>query len=104
MSAHDIKVLIRNAEGKYLAGTVHSGQLTENRAEAAVFDYLRDQVPEQIQALTRTSGLAWKAVGADPHEAWEICDLCGRRVMSIKAFFDGDKFLCADCRGQAPHD
>jgi len=48
---HAIRVLLRNAEGKYLAGPGLQGELTEDRARAAVFDYLRDRVAERLARI-----------------------------------------------------
>jgi hypothetical protein len=94
---HAIKVILQNQEGRYLAGDIERGEFTDERAKAKVFDYVRDQVREQLELIRKTRGFVWVAVRADPREAYEVCDQCGRRVMSFKALFDGARFLCADC-------
>jgi formylmethanofuran dehydrogenase subunit E len=98
---HAIRVLLRNAEGKYLAGTGLQGELTEDRARAAVFDYLRDRVAERLEMMQGLHGTTWRPVLVDPREVCEVCDRCGQRVMSFKAFFDGRQFLCPACRSHA---
>lgn len=94
---HGIKVILRNQQGYYVAGALEQGQLTDERAKARVFDYVQDRIREHIEAMQATAGGTWKAVRVDSREAYEVCDQCGRRVMSFKARFDGTRFLCADC-------
>jgi hypothetical protein len=31
-------------------------------------------------------------------EVFETCDQCSRLVIPLQIFFDGQNFLCADCR------
>jgi hypothetical protein len=95
--AHAIKVILRNAAGLYLAGTLEDRELTDDRAKARVLDYVSDGVRELLQSMNQSGGSTWVAVRLDPREAYEVCDRCGRRVMSFKAVFDGSRFLCADC-------
>jgi hypothetical protein len=99
-NAPDIKVLLRNVAGQYLAGVEPPWQLTTNRSRAAVFDYHLDHVAERLQVLEKAFGTPWRAARLDPREAYETCDRCGARVMAFKAFFEGGEFLCADCRRQ----
>jgi hypothetical protein len=95
--SHAIKVILQDREGRYLAGNMTQAEFTDERAKARVFDYVQDRVREQIELLHKTHGTTWVAVRVDPREAYEICDLCGRRVMSFKALFDGTRFVCAEC-------
>jgi len=95
--SHAIKVILQNQEGRYLAGDLEQGELTDERAKARVLNYVQDGVREQLDALRQTRGISWTVVRLDPREAYEICDQCGRRVMSFKALFDGSRFLCDQC-------
>ncbi len=98
---YPIKVLIRNEDGLYLAGDARHWEFTSDRERARVFDYLRDRVAEQLDLIQNAYGSAWAAVRADPREAYEVCDRCGRRIVSFKTFFDGKQFLCAECHRAA---
>ncbi len=100
--AAPIKVLIINDDGQYLSGTASRWEFTDDRCRARVFDYLRDHVAEQIETVRRAHGAVWIAVRLDPREAYEFCDRCGARMVCAKAYFDGARFFCADCRRQAP--
>ncbi len=93
-----IKVLIVNEEGQYLTGTATHWEFTEDRARAKVFDYHRDHVADQIKLVRNARGTIWVAVRLDPREAYEFCDRCGSRMVSVKAYFDGQQFLCSACR------
>jgi hypothetical protein len=97
---HAIKVILRNQEGNYLAGDFEHGEFTDDRAKARVFDYVQDRVREQLDSMRAARGSAWVAVRLDPREAYEICDRCGRRVMSFRALFDGARYLCDECSGK----
>ncbi len=93
-----IRVLIVNEEGQYLAGTATHWEFTEERTKARVFDYVKDRVAEQIDLVRRAHGTTWAAIELDPLEAYEFCDRCGCRMMAFRAFFDGKRFVCSDCR------
>ena len=101
MDPHAIRVLLRNPEGLYLAGTEQAARFTPHPAEARVFDFLADQVAARIEGDCAQHGLVWTVVRADPRAGFETCDRCGRQVMAFKVVFDGRAFLCADCRSQA---
>jgi formylmethanofuran dehydrogenase subunit E len=94
---HAIKVILRNQEGNYLAGEFEQDEFTNERAKARVFDCVQDSVRERLDSMRKTRGSAFVAVRVDPREAYEICDQCGRRVMSFRALFDGARFLCDQC-------
>lgn len=98
--ADSIKVLIINEEGQYLSGTATHWEFTEDRSRARVFDYQGDHVAEQIRIVRKVYGTVWVAVRLDPREAYEFCDRCGSRMMARRAFFNGQEFLCPDCRNQ----
>jgi hypothetical protein len=93
----EIKVLIINEEGQYLAGTGTHWEFTDERARARVFDYIGDHVADQIQLVRNAYGKAWVAVRLDPREAYEYCDRCGSRMVAMRSFFNGREFLCKAC-------
>jgi hypothetical protein len=96
--AEAIKVLIVNEDGRYLTGTATQWEFTDDRNRAKVFDFHRDHVADQIRMVRKAHGTIWIAVRLDPREAYEFCDRCGTRLLSMDAFFDGRQFLCKDCR------
>ncbi len=93
-----VKVLIVNDDGQYLAGTAFAWEFTDDRGKARVFDYAADRVAERIELVRKVHGRVWIAVRLDPREVYEFCDRCGRRMRALKTFFDGQRFLCNDCR------
>ena len=97
MDSDEIKVLIVNEEGQYLAGTAVHWEFTEDRTRARVFDYLKDHVAEQIQLVRNAYRSIWIAVKLDAREAYEFCDRCGGRMTATQARFDGTHFFCAAC-------
>jgi hypothetical protein len=97
----DIKVFIRNVRGKYLAQDANGLFFTDDRAAAMVFDYRGDSVPEQLEIIGKTHGIALAADPVPPDEIYETCDRCKDLFMPFMTFFDGKRFLCADCRRRA---
>ena len=97
-----VKVLIVNDDGQYLAGTATHWEFTDDRSQARVFDYLEDRVAETIELIRKAHGRVWIAVKLDPREVYEFCDRCGRRMRAFRTFFDGQQFLCEDCRRGGP--
>jgi hypothetical protein len=95
---HAIKVMLRSPDGRYVAGHEAGWLLTDDSTRARVFDFVGDRIAEQLQNLQRSSGATWVAVPVDPREGYEICDGCGQRLMAFKIFFDGERFLCPECR------
>ena len=95
---HAIHVVLRDGCGRYLAGQRNMWVFTEDFSQARVFDFIRDRIAEQIEALHREHGLALSIIAVDPLERYEICDLCGHRTMPYSIFFDGQKYLCPECR------
>jgi hypothetical protein len=95
-----LKVLIVNEHGQYLAGTATRWEFTEDRSRAKVFDYDKDRVPEQIRLVKRAHGMVWIAVKLDPREGYEFCDRCGTRSMPRHLYFNGQQFLCRDCKAE----
>jgi hypothetical protein len=94
-----VKVLIVNDDGQYLAGTATAWEFTDDRGRATVFDYHGDRVAERVELVRRVHGRVWIAVRLDSREVYEFCDRCGRRMRAVKTFFDGERFLCGECRG-----
>jgi hypothetical protein len=97
----DIKVVLRSPEGHYLAGGPTERELTDNLAEAAVFNYLADQVETQLEKIQESLGVLFEAVHVAASELCETCDRCREAVLPTIAFFDGKRFLCPDCGGHA---
>jgi hypothetical protein len=98
----DIKVFIRDARGKYLAQDANGLFLSEDRSATIVFNYRGDSVAEQLKTLRETHGVALTAEPVPPQEIYETCDRCKELFMPFMTFFDGQQFLCADCRRRAP--
>ena len=94
----DIKVMIRNAAGKYLAQDAHGLFFTDSRAAALVFDYRGDDVLAQLERIQATHGIALVADPVPPEEIYETCDRCKDLFMPFMTYFDGKQFLCAECR------
>ncbi len=94
----DIKVFIRNAGGKYLSRDMNGLFFTEDRSAALIFDYQADAVPDQLELIAKTRGIALSADPVPPEEIYETCDRCKELFMPFMTFFDGKQFLCAECR------
>jgi hypothetical protein len=99
--SQDIKVMLCNAKGNYLAGDPKKWGFVQDRARAIVFDYFGDQIAEQIERIESKHGLTLRAVPANPDEIHETCDCCHRLLLPFKVFFDGAKFLCPECKDAA---
>jgi len=98
MEHHANKVYIRSQNGAYLTGAGKDWEFTGDRRKAAVFDYVHDRIGEQLEGLRRDQGIFLVIEKVDPKDIHESCDECEQLVAPSKAFFDGRKFLCADCR------
>ncbi len=98
----DIRVVVRNAQGKYLAQDDYGLFFTEERIGALVFNYRSDGVADQLMVLQKTHGIALAAEPVPPEEIYEICDRCKDLFMPFMTYFDGKQFLCADCRRRGP--
>ena len=97
----DIKVFIRNAQGKYLAQDAHGLFFTDDRSAAIVLNYEADEVPKQLAAIQKTQGVSLAADPVPLDEIYETCDRCKELFIPFMTFFDGKRFLCADCRRAA---
>jgi len=94
----DIKVFIRNSQGKYLAQDANGLFFTEDRSVAIVLNYQADRVVEQLEAIHESQGITLAADPVPPGEIYETCDRCKELFMPFMTFFDGKRFLCLDCR------
>ncbi len=92
-----IKVYIRNEAGNYLAGKGDDWSFTPEHSLAHIFDYHDDDVALHLAQAQRDHGVRWIAYPADPTLVGEICDACGRRMLTTDATFDGARFLCSSC-------
>ena len=94
-------VRIRNAEGKYLGGEAGGMAFHDDIRKAIIFDCRRDRIEEQLEFIRLTQGITLTAEPVDPKEIHETCDRCGKMALSFQMFFDGENYLCAECRGAA---
>ena len=97
----DIRVVIRNIQGKYLAQDANGLFFTEDRSAAIVLNYQLDHVPEQLEMIRQKHGMVLAADPVPAEEIYETCDRCKELFMPFMTFFDGKRFLCADCRQRA---
>lgn len=98
----DIKVVLRSPDGQYVAGGATEWGFTSNLAEAAVFNYLADEIETQLETIRKSHGIVLEAVHVAATELCETCDRCKETVLPTIAFFDGRQFLCPDCSGESP--
>jgi hypothetical protein len=94
----DIRVVLRNAQGKYVAWDANGVYLTLDRHEALVLSYRADRVAEQIEEIWKSQGISLAAEPVPLEEIYETCDQCHDQFMPFMTFFDGKRFLCNDCR------
>jgi hypothetical protein len=96
-----MKVFIRTAQGKYLAQDANGLFFTEDRSVAIVLNYEADEVPKQLETIQKTHGVSLAADPVPLDEIYESCDRCKELFMPFMTFYDGKRFLCADCRKAA---
>ena len=60
----ELKVMVRNSQGKYLAQDPNGLFFTDDRASAVVLRYQADHVSEQLESIRRVYGVA---LVADPY-------------------------------------
>lgn len=72
--------------------------LTRDVNSAVVFDCRRYHIEERLEYLRLANGLVLQAEPVDPKEIHETCDGCGRSALSFQIFFDGEHYLCKECR------
>jgi hypothetical protein len=94
----DIKVVLQNPDGKYLAGSAINWWFTEDRFGAIVFDFWGQQVKEQLTLLAELVGIPLNPVVVPPQDVYETCDSCQCLFTARQVFFDGRRFLCAECQ------
>jgi hypothetical protein len=103
-AAKPLFVRIRNSEGKYLAGAGGQLEFCSDVKKARVFDCRRDEVEHQLSYIRLTQGISLEAEPVDPKEIHETCDRCGRLALSFQMYFDGKRYLCAECRDSLSSD
>jgi hypothetical protein len=97
-SLPDIKVFIRNPQGKYLAQDANGLFFTDDRTVAIVLNYDGDNVPRQLALIQKAQGVSLAADPVPLEEVYETCDRCKELFVPFMTFFDGQRFLCPDCR------
>jgi hypothetical protein len=98
----DIKVRLRNSQGRYLCVGMGAWAFSPDCARALIMDYLRDGVQQYIRMIAEGGGPRLKPVALDPREFLERCDRCQKPLEAMEAFFDGTVFLCPQCRARDP--
>jgi hypothetical protein len=93
-----VYVVLRDDQGRYLAGRRQEWAFTADSRNACVFDYVRDRIPEQLESLRTQFGIVLIPIPVESAERYEVCDRCGRRALPFRVFFDGRQYLCAECR------
>ena len=91
-------VRLRNSEGKYLGGDAKAMDFFDDIKKAIIFDCRRDHIEQQIELLRLTHGIVLEVVPVELKEIHETCDRCGRLMLSFQTFFDGERYLCGECR------
>src|SRR4030095_15449429 len=92
-------VRLRNPEGKYLGGGAARMLFCDDIKRAIVFHCRREPIEERLAFLHLATGIVLKTEPVDPKEIHETCDGCGRLALSFQMYFDGARYLCAECRG-----
>ncbi len=100
MTGSSLFVRIRNTEGKYLGGEANHLAFYDDIKRAVIFDCRRTCVEQQLEYLRLTQGMILESEPVDPKEIYETCDRCGRLAFSFQMFFDGERYLCGECRGR----
>ena len=92
-----IKVFIRNAEGEYFGHDGQGWNFLPSRERALQFDYLADDVEAQVAHARKDIGLDWVVWPVDSNLLIETCGLCGKKLHTSNAHFDGARSLCPRC-------
>jgi len=100
-SPMDIKVFIKNAQGKYLAEDDHGLFFSADRKGALILNYRADQVEAQLESIQKAHGITLVPDPVPPEEIYETCDRCKELFLPLMTFFDGKTFLCPECRQRA---
>ena len=98
----DIRVVLRTAQGQYIASDANGVFFTNDRQAAIVLSYRADRVLEQMEAIQKNHGLLLAADPVPLEEIYETCDRCKELFMPFMTFFDGKRFLCPECRKPSP--
>ncbi len=97
-----LKVRIRNAEGKFLILGYREVWFTGDPKRAQVFDYYRQDIAQQLEDLRESIGIVLEAEPISPNDIYETCDWCKHSAMPQHLFFDGQKYLCHECKAAHP--
>jgi len=81
----------------YLTGDPSQWSFSADRSKAIVFDYVRHQIGEQLDAIRDLRGITLEAEPVEPQEVYETCERCHKFATAFAIFFDGHRFLCFDC-------
>jgi hypothetical protein len=87
--------------GPQIAGLVREPKnwgFIADRSKASLFACAGEQVTAQPAATRKRTGRALKILCVDSSQFYETCDRCKRQRLPFDLYFDGDKFLCRDCR------
>ncbi len=93
----DIKIVLRSPDGQYLAGGPTEWEFTSNLADAAVFNYLADEIETQLERICKSHAIELEAVHVAATELCETCDRCNEAMLPTIAYFNGKQFLRPDC-------
>jgi formylmethanofuran dehydrogenase subunit E len=96
-SETDFKVILRNAQGKFLAEDDNGFYFTTERRAAKVLNYLADHVAEQLHDLRQATKIELIPEPVPLEEVYELCDRCGELFLPTMVLFDGKRFLCREC-------
>jgi len=93
----DIRVRVRNPQGRYLAQDAGGLFFTDDPTRAVVLDLKGDEVEEQLRKIRDAAGVVLVADPVPLEEIYENCDRCKDLFMPFMIVFDGRRFLCPDC-------
>jgi hypothetical protein len=92
------KVVVRTPDGTYLSRGENGLRFVNDIYGAVLFEPKEDQMEELLLALQSLTGLVFEVVPLVVEEVFEPCDQCSRSFIPLQMFFDGQSFLCPECR------
>jgi hypothetical protein len=95
-------VRVRNPEGRYLGGEPGKLEFYDDINRATIFDFRRDRIEQQLEYIRLVQGMELKAEPVDAKEIHESCDQCGNLALAFRMFFDGERYVCEECRDTTP--
>jgi len=96
-----MKVLLHTLEGRDLVRKGEAWSLTNDGFKAELFDYPNPELANELRELLRAHGSTFDTGLLDALQTYEICDRCGQMLRPMKAFFDGEQFVCPQCKAGA---